>query len=113
MRKLAPARVSYRHDFFISYRVYMMAGSFQISLFEDTFKRIEKSLTKPLYANNRLSSALLPIVSAYPPVQRGNNSAKGQPVEPRYNEVLGTTNDILRPSNSKIYGKEPPGSAAF
>ena len=28
MRKLAPARVSYRHDFLISYRVYMMTGYF-------------------------------------------------------------------------------------
>ena len=28
MRKLAPARVSYREDFFISYHVYMMTGSF-------------------------------------------------------------------------------------
>ena len=36
MRKLAPARVSYRHDFLISYRVYMMTGLFQISLFEGT-----------------------------------------------------------------------------
>ena len=34
MRKLAPARVSYRDDFLISYRVYMMKGSFHISLFE-------------------------------------------------------------------------------
>ena len=33
MRKLAPARVSYLDDFFfISYRVYMMTGSFNISL---------------------------------------------------------------------------------
>ena len=36
MRKVAPARVSYRHDFLISYRVYMMTGSFHISLFEGT-----------------------------------------------------------------------------
>ena len=36
MRKLSPARVSYRHDFLISYRVYMMTGLFQISLFEGT-----------------------------------------------------------------------------
>ena len=36
MRKLAPARVSYRDDFFISYRVYIMTGSFHISLFEGT-----------------------------------------------------------------------------
>ena len=36
MRKLAPARVSYRDDLLISYRVYMMTGSFHISLFEST-----------------------------------------------------------------------------
>ena len=36
MRKLAPARVSYRHDFLISYCVYMMTGLFHISLFEGT-----------------------------------------------------------------------------
>ena len=36
MRKLAPARVSYRHDFLISYRVYMMTGLLHISLFEGT-----------------------------------------------------------------------------
>ena len=34
MRKLAPARVSYRDDFLISYRVYIMTESFHISLFE-------------------------------------------------------------------------------
>ena len=34
MRKLAPVQVSYRHDFLISYRVYMMTGLFHISLFE-------------------------------------------------------------------------------
>ena len=37
MRKLAPARVSYRDDFLIWYRVYMKTGSFHISLFEGTF----------------------------------------------------------------------------
>ena len=36
MRKLAQARVSYRDDFLISNRVYMMTGSFHISLFEGT-----------------------------------------------------------------------------
>ena len=36
MRKLAPARVSYRDDFLILYCVYMMTGSFYISLFEGT-----------------------------------------------------------------------------
>ena len=37
MRKLALEPVSYRGDFFISYCVYMMTGSFHISLFEGTF----------------------------------------------------------------------------
>ena len=36
MRKLAPARVSYRDDFLISFHVYMMSGSFHISLCEGT-----------------------------------------------------------------------------
>ena len=36
MRKLALARVSPRGDFLISYRVYMMTGSFHISLVEGT-----------------------------------------------------------------------------
>ena len=35
-RKLAPARVSYTDDLLISYRVYIMTGSFHISLFEGT-----------------------------------------------------------------------------
>ena len=34
IRKLAAARVSYRDDFLISYRVYIMTGSFHMSLFE-------------------------------------------------------------------------------
>ena len=37
MRKPAPARVSYWDDFLISYRVYIMTGSFHISLFKGTF----------------------------------------------------------------------------
>ena len=41
MRKLAPARVSYRHDFLISYRVYMMTGLFHISLFDGTLLLIK------------------------------------------------------------------------
>ena len=36
MRDLAPAQVLYREDFLISYRIYMMTGSFHISLFEGT-----------------------------------------------------------------------------
>ena len=34
MGKLAPARVSYRDEIFILYRVYTMTRSFHISLFE-------------------------------------------------------------------------------
>ena len=37
MRKLAPARASHQDDFLISYRVYMMTGSFHILLFSITF----------------------------------------------------------------------------
>ena len=37
MRKLAPARVPLWDDFLISYRVYMMTGSFHILLFNGTF----------------------------------------------------------------------------
>ena len=36
MRKLTPARVSYWNDFLISNYVYMMTGSFHITLFEGT-----------------------------------------------------------------------------
>ena len=36
MRNLTPVRVSYRDDFLISYRIYVMTGSFYISLFEGT-----------------------------------------------------------------------------
>ena len=36
MRKLAPARVSCRDDFLISYGVYMITGSFHTALFEGT-----------------------------------------------------------------------------
>ena len=41
MRKLAPAQVSHWDDFLISYRVYMMTGSFHILLFNGTF-RVDK-----------------------------------------------------------------------
>ena len=37
MRKLSPARVSHWDDLLISYRVYMMTGSFHILSFKGTF----------------------------------------------------------------------------
>ena len=36
MRILAPAQVSYQDDFLILYPIYMITGSFHISLFEGT-----------------------------------------------------------------------------
>ena len=65
MRKLAPARVSYRDDFFISYRVYIMTGSFHISLFEGTlhvdkihvrFKIANMPMRYPFQSTGRLIS---------------------------------------------------------
>ena len=50
MRKLAPVRVSYRDDFVISYRVYIMTGSFHISLFEGTL-HVDKLLVRFKIAN--------------------------------------------------------------
>ena len=50
MRKLAPALVSYRHDFLISYRVYMMTGLFHISLFEGTL-HVDKKHVRSKIAN--------------------------------------------------------------
>ena len=50
MRKFAPARVSYRDDFFVSYRVYIMTGSFHISLFEGTL-HVDKILVRFKIAN--------------------------------------------------------------
>ena len=41
MRKLAPARVSYRDDFLISYHVYMMTVSFHFSLLKVHFRLIK------------------------------------------------------------------------
>ena len=50
MRKLALAQVSYWDDFLISYRVYMMTGSFHISLFEGTL-HVDKILMRFKIAN--------------------------------------------------------------
>ena len=50
MRKLALARVSYLDDFFISYRVCIMTGSFHISLFEGTL-RVDKIHVRLKIAN--------------------------------------------------------------
>ena len=65
MRKLAPARDSYRDDFFISSCVYIMTGSFHISLFEGTlhvdkihvrFKIANMGMRYPFQSTSRLIS---------------------------------------------------------
>ena len=73
MRKLASAQVSYRDDFFISYRVYIMTGSFHISLFEDAlhvdkihvrFKiaNIMHTLPVPVYQQTDLTPKLVVVL---------------------------------------------------
>ena len=67
MRKFATARVSYQDDFLISYRVYMMTGSFHISLFEGTtvhymlIKYTCDSKSQTLRMHNPLQSTGRPI----------------------------------------------------
>ena len=65
IRKLAPARVSYPDEFFISYRVYIMTGSFHISLVEGTlhvykihvrFKIANMRMRYPFQSTSRLIS---------------------------------------------------------
>ena len=65
MRKLATTRVSYRDDFLFLYRVYMMTGSFHISLFEGTlhvdkihvrFKIANMCMRYPFQSTSRLIS---------------------------------------------------------
>ena len=61
MRKLAPARVSSRYDFFISYRVYIMTGSFHISLLHvdkihERFKIANITYALPFQSTCRLIS---------------------------------------------------------
>ena len=80
MRKLAPARVSYRDDFFISYRVYIMTGSFHISSFEGTlhvdkihvtFKiaSITHALPIPVYQQTDFTPKLVVVSCLYDTVE--------------------------------------------
>ena len=72
MRKLASARVSLRDDFFISYRVYIMTGSFHVSLLEGTLRvdkihisfkitNIMHALPVPVYQQTDLTPKLVVI----------------------------------------------------
>jgi len=52
-RKLAPTRVSYRDDFLISYRVYIMTGPFHISL------KVHFMLIKYTYKDSKSQTLLM------------------------------------------------------
>ena len=65
MRKLVPVRVSYWDDFFTSYHVNIMTGSFHIMLFEGTlrvykihvrFKIVNMRMRYPFQFTSRLIS---------------------------------------------------------
>ena len=94
MRKLAPARVSYRDDFFISYRVYIMTESFHISLFEGTlhgdkinvrFKiaNIPQALPVPVYQQTDFTPKRVVVSPSHDTVARLHTGVKFSP--PRYN----------------------------
>ena len=93
MRKLAPARVSYRDDFFISHRVYIMTESFHISLFEGTlhgdkinvrFKiaNITHALPVPVYQQTDFSRKRMVVSPSHDTVARLHTGVK---FSPRYN----------------------------
>ena len=93
MRKLAPARVSYRDDFLISYRVYMMTGSFHISLFEGNlhvdkihvwFKiaNITHALPVPVYRQTDFTPKRVVVSRLHDTVARFRTGVK---FSPRYN----------------------------
>ena len=93
MRKLIPARVSYRDDFLISFHVYMMSGSFHISLREDTlhvnkipvwFKigYITHALPVPLYGQTDFTPKRVVVSRLHDTVARFRTGVR---FSPRYN----------------------------
>ena len=90
MRKLAPARVSHWDDFLISYRVYMMTGSFHILLFKGTFHvdkihvwfkiaNITHALPVPVYQQTDFTPKLVVISRLYDNVGRFRTGVKFLP----------------------------------
>ena len=84
MRKFVLARVSYRDDFLISYRIYMMTGSFHVSLFEGTlhvdkihmwFKiaNIMHALPIPVYRQTDFTPILIPLIPLWDFVPEWNS----------------------------------------
>ena len=95
MRKLAPARVSYRDDFlnFVSCLHYIMTGSFHISLFEGTlhvdkihvrFKiaNITHALPVPIYRQTDFTPKRVVVSRLNDTVARFRTGVK---FSPRYN----------------------------
>ena len=89
----APARVSYRDDVLISYRVYMMTGSVHISLFECTvhvdkihvwFKiaNITHALPVPVYRQTNFTPKRVVVSRFHDTVARFRTGVK---FSPRYN----------------------------
>ena len=90
MRKLAPARVSHWDDFFISYRVYMMTGSFHILLFNGTFHvdkihvwfkiaNITHALPVPVYGQTDFTPKWLVVQRLHDTVARFRTGVKFSP----------------------------------
>ena len=93
MRKFAPARVSYRDDFYNSYRVYIMTGSFHVSLFEGTLHvnkihvrlkitNITHALPVPVYRQTDFTPKRAVILRLHDTVARSRTGVK---FSPRYN----------------------------
>ena len=106
MRKLTPARVSYRHDFLISYHIYMMTGSFHISLFEGTlhvdkmhvwFKiaNITHALSVPVYRRTDFTPKRVVVSSLHGTVVRFHTGVK---FSPRYKNQGELTPGWLAPA---------------
>ena len=90
IRKLAPARVSYRDDFLTSCRVYIMTGSFHISLFEGTlhvdkihmwFKiaNITQALPVPVYRQTDFTPKRVDVSRLHDTVARFRTAVKFSP----------------------------------
>ena len=90
MRKLAPARISHWHDFLISYRVYMMTGSFHILLFNGTFHvdkihvwfkmaNITHALLVPVYRQIDFAPKLVVVSCLHDTVARFRTGVKFSP----------------------------------
>ena len=93
MRKLAPARVSYRDDFFLFRNAFTLTGSFHISLFEGKlhvdkihvrFKiaNVTHALPVPVYRQTDFTPTSVVVSPLHDTVARFHTGVK---FSPRYN----------------------------